>query len=134
MWNNNDKLWDTKINIDADNGVYLLGGSSADGKTWLCEELAKMGIEYGDTVGYTYDDYRKHIKLGDMIKNTCKKIPAVIMIDRYDMYPGELNDDIRKYAETSIVLVDARNTKIVNDIDYKVACTYILKNTIRVAG
>lgn len=134
MWDNSDKPWDVKIDIEADNGVYLLGGSSADGKTWLCEELNKMGLEYRDTVGYTYDDYRRNITLDDMIKNTCDGVPSVIMIDRYDMYPGILNDDIKKYADKSIVLVDAKNTKIVGDIDYDVACVYILKNNIRVAG
>lgn len=134
MWDNSDKPWDVKIDIDAENGVYLLGGSSADGKTWLCEELSKMGLEYRDTVGYTYDDYRRNITLDDMIKNTCNGAPSVIMIDRYDMYPGILNDDIKKYADKSIVLVDAKNTKIVEDIKYDVACVYILKNNIRVAG
>lgn len=134
MWDNSDKPWDVKIDIEADNGVYLLGGSSADGKTWLCEELSKMGLEYRDTVEYTYDDYRRNITLDDMIKNTCDGVPSVIMIDRYDMYPSVLNDDIKKYADKSIVLVGANNTKIVGDIDYDVACVYILKNNIRVAG
>ena len=69
-----------------------------------------------------------------MIKNTCDGVPSVIMIDRYDMYPGVLNDDIKKYADKSIVIVDAKNTKIFGDIDYDVACVYILKNNIRVAG
>lgn len=134
MWDNSDKPWDVKIDIEADNGVYLLGGSQADGKTWLCEELSKMGLEYRDTVGYTYDDYRRNITLDDMIKNTCNGVPSVIMIDRYDMYPGVLNDDIKKYVDKSIVLVGANNTEIIGDIDYNVACVYILKNNIRVAG
>lgn len=111
MWTNRDRIWSTKIDIFEDNGVYLLGSESAIGKTWLYNELDKMGKRYMDTVGYSYSDLNETME--SKIKSICHdNIPKVIIIDRYDMLDStrkkDVLDTIEKYRKTSIILVDSK--------------------------
>lgn len=111
MWTNRDRIWSTKIDIFEDNGVYLLGSWSATGKSWLYNELDKMGKRYMDTVGYSYSDINDTME--SKIKKVCHdNIPKVIIIDRYDMLDStrkkDVLDTIEKYRKTSIVLVDSK--------------------------
>lgn len=111
MWTNRDRIWSTKIDIFEDNGVYLLGSESAIGKTWLYNELDRMGKRYMDTVGYSYADLNKTME--SKIKSICHdNIPKVIMVDRYDMLDNTRKKDvlgtIDKYRKTSIILVDSK--------------------------
>lgn len=117
MWNNNDRIWNVKIDINADNGVYLLGSQSATGKTWLYNELDKMGKRYMDTVGYSYTDLNETME--SKIKNICHdRTPKVIMIDRYDMLDADKKKDVldtmEKYRSTSIILIDAKKREGLN--------------------
>lgn len=111
MWTNRDRIWSTKIDIFEDNGVYLLGSESAIGKTWLYNELDRMGKRYMDTVGYSYADLNETME--SKIKSICHdNIPKVIMIDRYDMFDStrkkDVLDTIEKYRKTSIILIDSK--------------------------
>lgn len=111
MWTNRDRIWSTKIDIFEDNGVYLLGSESATGKSWLYNELDRMGKRYMDTVGYSYSDINDTME--SKIKKVCHdNIPKVIIIDRYDMLDStrkkDVLDTIEKYRKTSIILVDSK--------------------------
>lgn len=117
MWDNSDRLWNVKIDINADNGVYLLGSGSATGKSWLYNELDKMGKRYMDTVGYSYSDINETME--SKIKHICHdNIPKVIMVDRYDMLDDTRKQDvlntIEKYRNKSIILIDAKKRQGLN--------------------
>lgn len=135
MWNNRSTGWRVSINIDAKNGVYILGGSSADGKTWLCNEIDDMGTYFHNTVGYSYKDYLDNLDLRTKIKNKCgDKIPEVVVIDRYDMYCGVYWDYIKELGKHSIVIVDC---KVDDDLDLRgveYGGIYIEQNRIEVIG
>ena len=121
MWSNRDRIWDVKIDIFEDNGIYLLGGFSATGKSWLCKELNKMSVQYDDVVGYDLDD--KKDSINNKIKRICKgKDPKVIMFDRFDMYDEKTKQDakhvMQEYRDKAIILVDVKDDNEFKEDEY----------------
>ena len=89
------------IIIDLSDGLYELQGT---GKTWLCKSLRNM-YKHGEKVlGYSYSDYQAGIDLAELLD----KNPDldVVMIDRYIMFDDKYEDEIIKYSQHCIVLMD----------------------------
>lgn len=89
------------IIIDISDGLYELQGT---GKTWLCKSLRNMYNHGEKVLGYSYDDYKAGIDLAELIN----KDPdlEVLMIDRYIMFDGKYENEIIKYSQHCIVLMD----------------------------
>jgi hypothetical protein len=87
------------------NGVYTINDKSL-GKSWLCNSLKKLYSFGYPVIGYDYYDFVAKNQLSQHIDTGLK----LIAIDRYDMYNGELADEIIKLSEKSIVLIDCKTT------------------------
>ena len=108
----NDKF-SKKINIDAENGVYVFTCESASGKTYLCKELKKLREAGEPVVSFTFSDYINGLNLKEQVE---KIKPKVIMLDRYDMYDKIFNNDIIEWGKNSIVLVDHKSPYFLNSV------------------
>ena len=108
----NDKF-SKKINIDAENGVYVFTCESASGKTYLCKELKKLREAGEPVVSFTFSDYINGLNLKEQVE---KIKPKVIMLDRYDMYDKIFNNDIIEWGKNSIVLVDHKSPHFLNSV------------------
>ena len=98
------------------NGIYQLGDESGTGKTRLCNLLIDYRTIGKPVVGYSYRDYIRKQQLSDYINDGLK----MIVIDRYDMYNGEMVADIIKLSEECIVLIDCKSIpKIPARLEYK---------------
>lgn len=100
----NDK-YNTEINIDLKNGVYVFDDRSATGKTRLCKELKELRRLGEPVIGYTYGDDKLGINLVDVIN---KVNPKVLLLDRYDMYNGTFNSQLTDWGKNAIVLIDCK--------------------------
>lgn len=94
------------INVELDNGVYLLSPMSAIGKTRLGKLLREIQYAYGDASYYTYGDKVIGFDMSKCVNSKYK----VIMIDRYDMYNGDGKELIDACKNSSIVLIDCKRT------------------------
>jgi hypothetical protein len=112
---------DIKIVVygDSDKGVYTFQEDSATGKTWLCETLKKYR-GFGDLVdGYSYSDYIRGYRIKDLIGKGLK----LVVLDRYDMYNGEMTDEIVELSKECLVLIDC---KVIPDIPCRCWHKYIM--------
>ena len=117
---------DIKINLEP--GLYWLGVNSSTGKSFLCD-LLKTHRTYGGLVaGYTYNDVLMGYKFSDMI-NVNGVQAKVILVDRYDMYLGTLDDEMREAAKKSVVLYDSKLNGHLGD---KIAIVNLSDNLIEV--
>lgn len=91
------------IKIDLNPGVYSFGFNSGTGKTWLYK-LAQEYQGYGEPIaGYTYRDFKlKHDPFLEF------KNAKVIVIDRYDLYKGYLDNLIDSLMD-KIILLDCKS-------------------------
>lgn len=106
--------YNTKIDIQLKNGVYVFTPESATGKTRLCKELTKLE-GYGEPVtSYSYSDARKgKVKLEDILSNKKYK---VIMVDRYDLFEDSKYDEyFNSRIKDCIVLVDYKGNNFICD-------------------
>lgn len=111
----NDK-YRVAINIELSNGVYVFDDYTATGKTRLCKELKELQRSGEAVVGYTYGDDKLGINLIDVFE---KLNPKVLLLDRYDMYNGSFNNEIVKWSEQAIVLIDCKGElKVDCDTDW----------------
>lgn len=63
-----------------ENGIYVLDGYSATGKTYLCNVL-KEKCRFGEPViGYSYEDYQLGINIEDMLVPGKFKLILIDMI------------------------------------------------------
>lgn len=103
MYKNNK--YDVKINIDLENGIYIFNEKSATGKTRLCKELKELRKLGEPVIGYTYGDDKLGINL---LSITNKVKPKVLMLDRYDMYNGDFDNNIIAWSKDAIILIDCK--------------------------
>lgn len=95
----------TEIDIQLNNGIYIINSDSAIGKTRLCKELRKQQ-KYGEPVAsYTYDDRLLGMPIENILVPNKYK---VIMLDRYDLYEGEGAEGILKCKDNTIILIDCK--------------------------
>lgn len=98
------------IQVRLDPGVYILHDRAAGGKSYLCSLLHKLrDRERVDS--HTYPNEFKPAELLDSSKRD------LVMLDRYDMYCGAGVEEIAKFAETGVVLIDCKSH------DYPLAAT-----------
>lgn len=115
MYTNNS--FQTDINIQLNNGLYIFEGESATGKTRLFNELRNIQkYEQSERlkesiVTYTYNDYLLYnVTLEDILKKYENEKLEVIILDRYDMYGSEeYIDSLVKISKDSIILVDCKS-------------------------
>lgn len=87
-------------------GLYVFEKESAIGKTFLCRILKKCR-SYGErTDAYTYTDLTAGRSLMNYLMTTDLDL---VMLDRYDMYHGKFEQDIKEIAQKAIVLIDCKN-------------------------
>ena len=95
-------------------GVYAFSPLRADGKSYLCSLLHQLrDRERVDS--YTYPAVFDPAALFDREKRD------LIMLDRYDMYAGQGTEEILRFAQSGIVLVDVKGP---NDL-CKVLSTFL---------
>ncbi|MBR5484907.1 MAG: hypothetical protein IKV41_00150 [Oscillospiraceae bacterium] len=82
-------------------GLYNFEDRSSTGKTYLCNLLKAYNRDGEPVWGYTYDDFRNGVSIRKAIEEGYK----LVVIDRYDMYYGEMLEDINELAKNCIVLV-----------------------------
>ena len=78
------------IRVNLEPGVYTFVKDSADGNS------------------YTYSD-KSVFSLAKLFEN---KALELVMLDRYDMYPGEGVAEIAEFSKGGIVLIDSKNYKL----------------------
>lgn len=82
-------------------GIYLLAPLGADGKSYLCSLLHKLrDRERVDS--HTYPAEFKPAELFDSEKRD------LVMLDRYDMYAGQGTEELRRFAQSGIVLIASK--------------------------
>ena len=106
MWKNSVKN-NVNIEIHLDNGIYILGLNSGEGKTRMCKLLHNYRKLGEPCLSYTYDDFINGVNLEALVKVVK---PKVLMLDRYDMYAGEFEDIIVNTAIQAIVLIDCKGS------------------------
>lgn len=96
-----------EIIVNLGPGLYLFDGESGSGKTYLCNTVMKLYEAGLPVVGYTYQDYLKHVDLGSLIR---ERKPELLVIDRYDQYMCDVGivNAIRSIIDTAVVLVDVK--------------------------
>ena len=103
-------------------GLYQLGDESGTGKTRLCNLLIDYGTMGLPVTGYSYRDYVRGQRLHEYRNKGLK----MIVIDRYDMYNGEMESDIIELSKECIVLIDCKAIPdIAASMDYKDINMYI---------
>lgn len=94
----------------------MLNGISATGKTRLYHLLREYRAAKLPVAGYSYSEYMDGLRISQYLNTGLK----LIIIDRYDMYNGEMASDIIELSKESIVLIDCKTTlDIIADIEYK---------------
>lgn len=95
----------TKVIVDLPNGIYEFDPMSATGKTRLAKILRELGISGLPVMSYTYSDKVLRVPFNEVIKPGEQKL---LMIDRYDLYRNQFNEQIKEFAKTGVVLIDIK--------------------------
>lgn len=96
-----------KINIQLLPGIYRMGNESAIGKTRLGNIFEKMFNQDLPYYYYSYTDYKKGLRLRDILS---LKSFDIVLIDRADLYISDYNfmEEIINFKDV-IFLVDLKN-------------------------
>ena len=128
-------MFEFKVNginiiIELDNGIYVLGGNSAEGKTYLHDLLSVKSREDVRILTVTYEDIFKYEEM--VIKKLYSGEYYLIFLDRYDLYQDKLDKEkLLNLGKDSVILYDCKaNSLIVPDSD--VADIYLDKDKIEV--
>lgn len=93
------------IRINLDNGIYQVDPVSASGKSYLYSMLQELDRE--DILSLSYKDMK--LLANKEAKNELfSRDYKLILIDRYDLYNGVLNEYLQRYNEKAIVIVDLK--------------------------
>ena len=105
--------YDVKLNINLENGLYVLDIESGSGKTRLKRLLDELN-GYGEPVNsYTYRDYLNKEPIEKILDSSKYR---VVVIDRYDIYYPYGLEAMRKAASNMIVLVDCKKGLSVSEV------------------
>lgn len=92
------------IQVELEPGIYRLNPDSGQGKTWLAAVLAQY-CSFGEPVNsYSYTDYKRGLSLDAVLNKDNLKL---LVVDRYDMLPPELSEQLDE-AEDIIILLACR--------------------------
>lgn len=96
------KSRDIIIESNVDVGLYTFDKESAIGKSRLCQLIAVLKARGVNVDYYDYTKYCDHV----ILSNTDNIM--LFVIDRYDMYNGELTDVISKLYNKCLVVIDSK--------------------------
>ena len=99
-----DAIIKVKVMAPRDCGVYQFRNVSSTGKSRLCKILKDYETTGRPVAGYDYYDFKHNVDLEAVKGNGIK----LIVLDRYDMYNGELADTIRELSKEALVLLDCK--------------------------
>lgn len=91
------------VRIDLQPGVYLLPVDSAIGKSYMCQ-IFKDISSIARVASHTFPDAFDAKKVLDNSKRD------VVMLDRYDMCDADFSEDMRRFTEKGILLVDFKKS------------------------
>lgn len=91
----------TDVVIDLPNGIYTFEEKSGIGKTRLTKVLQDYYILGMPVVAITYRDLQLGLNLNEKIYPGKQEL---LMVDRYDLYNGMLNNVVTTFAKTGVVL------------------------------
>ena len=92
----------TKIYINLENGIYTFTDYSATGKTRLFNLLKSYKQDNLPILLYTYSDF-----LDNRIINPNNNY-KLVLIDRYDMFRGNFEQELLELSKKAIVIVDSK--------------------------
>ena len=113
-----------RVNILLEPGIYILPTKSATGKSYLARLLYKYGEFCERCTSYSHSSYYKPDDILDASKYD------VVLLDRYDMYPDVSKDKMREFAESGILLVDAKG--YLSGLRFKLCCLLLHEDRITV--
>lgn len=99
-----------EIIINLNPGFYLFESESGTGKTYLYNETTKLAAAGLPVLGYTYQDYLKHVDLQKLV--TERKI-ELLVVDRFDQYmhDSQIVAAIKSVVDKAVVLVDVKSSQ-----------------------
>lgn len=109
-----------QVSINLLPGIYLMGNTSAVGKSRLGLLLEKAFLNGSSTYYYTYSDFVKGLRLKDILS---RQKYDVVLIDRLDLYIQQYDifAEIVNFTEHTIFLLDLKN--IIEDVRGLKYCT-----------
>lgn len=109
-----------QVSINLLPGIYLMGNTSAVGKSRLGLLLEKAFLNGSCTYYYTYSDFVKGLRLKDILS---RQKYDVVLIDRLDLYIQQYDvfTEIVNFTEHTIFLLDLKN--IIEDVRGLKYCT-----------
>ena len=107
-----------KLSCDLRPGVYTLGLTGGDGKSYLCKYLRTSNIAGNkNVIGLSYGDY---VLYGiDGIIKILEPFYDIVMLDKLNLY---LCDELLKYIESrrekTVILLDYKIKQVESPISY----------------
>lgn len=92
---------DPAVRIELEPGIYLLPEESSVGKTYMCSIFRSLA-SIDRVTSHTFPDDMDSKRVLD------NSLRDVVALDRYDMCTGDYTDDMQRFAEKGILLVDAK--------------------------
>jgi hypothetical protein len=93
-----------EIDIKLDNGIYIMGYNSGEGKTYLAKCISSI-TSRKDFICLSYNNFSYVSSLYELAEN---RRASLIILDRYDMYNGTFADDILRLKDKAIILIDSK--------------------------
>ena len=110
-------------------GLYVFQSESGTGKTYLYK-IINLCRHWGRPVSaYSCDDLSKGLRPLDI----CKPTDRIVMFDRYDMYAGQFDEEIRLLAEKTSVFLDTK-TAAGLPMRYCLCTLHFEPNSFRIVG
>lgn len=107
------------VYVDLEPGIYVFPAMSAEGKTYLSSTLHELRKrERVDSHTYV-DDFRP----GEFFDRSKRDL---VMLDRYDLYVGQCESEMKAFSESGIVLVDCKSN--LNNVGF-LPCSIDLSET-----
>lgn len=117
------EIKDVQVDIKVSgNGIYCLGFSGADGKTYLYRTLKAISEykrESNSILALTYDSMWTKQMITTKLKEHKWKY---IILDRFDLYYSkEIITILKELQEDCVILIDLKNTKVLQYIPNSLA-------------
>lgn len=100
-----------KVSIDLEPGLYDIYSASATGKTLLLKMIKSIGDE--KKLAVTYHD----ILMGLDLERVIEKHPELLMLDRFDLYDGNIEALEKLKKMDCVTLVDYKTQRKFCDFD-----------------
>ena len=94
-----------EIKINLSNGIYQAEPVSSSGKSYLYTMLQELGRD--DILALSYKDM-KFLVNEAAINEIFSQNYKLILVDRYDLCEGVLDNYLQRYENTAIVIIDLK--------------------------